>query len=229
MSATIGAVWAEAVKAFTLRPFLLPALAAVAACVAATALMRQSADGATAPQIAGAALGFAQAGPVAVAAVLGASEYRGGQRATSLCAIPRRGVSLVARWVVGLAASAVVAGVVVVAVALVGGLPIDGAGGIGVLGGLWPRVVWVAAASWAALLVADAARSSLAGAGVVLAVVWIGPAALRAASPAALRFLPDAAAADLLGGFWPGSVPWAALGWLGACALASALAARREP
>ena len=217
----IGALRAEARTVLTLRPYLVAAMVAVVVAVGCALLVRSAYEQAGAPVLT-MSLGLAQAGPVAVAAVLAAHEYRGGQHATSLRAVPRRGVLLVARWVAWAVAGAVVAALGVVGAALTAGIPAAD------LGPWWAAVVWVAGVSWAAAAVADATRSALAGAVTVLGVVWVVPALARTAWPDAGRWLPDSAGSHLLAGEWPGEFPWAAVAWLAACALASALAARRE-
>lgn len=221
MSALVDAVRAEARKAATQPVLWATGAAAVAGAVAVTLLVRRSFADAPAAELVGVALGLVQAGPVAAGAVLGAAEYRGGLHGTSMLAVPRRGLLLVARWAVGVAVLAAVAGLVVAAVAAAAGVPVGESGGLG------PQVLWVAASAWAAMLVADAARSALAGTSAVLAVLWIAPAALRAGLPEWVRLLPDRVGAVMLDGTWP-DAPWVALAWLGACAAVGAAAAWRE-
>lgn len=212
----------EVRKILTLPSGWSGAAAALVVGVVLVSLVRASYPEATADAVLALAWTLVQAGPVAVGAVLGAHEYRGGQHRTTLLATPRRARLLLARWVVG----AVVVGVVGVAVGVVGrlalGRPITDAGAAA------PVAVWLAAVAWAGWLVADATRSALAGVGSVLAVVWIVPAILRGPAPDLARLLPDDAATTLLQGTWPVGVPWAALAWLAVCAMASAAAAARE-
>lgn len=208
-------------KIVTLPSAWFGAAVALGVCVVVVSLVRASYPTATTDAVLTLAWTLVQAAPVAVGAVLGSHEYRGGQHRTSVLATPRRSWLMMARWLAGAGACCALG----LAVAVVGRLAL----GLAALdSGVAPVAVWLAAGAWAAWLVADTTRSALAGVASVLAVVWILPALLRGSAPDLARLLPDDAATSLLEGAWPGSVPWAALVWLAACAMASACAAFRE-